>query len=262
MENKSVCRICPRNCKANRSDTLGFCGLDNKIHLSSAIVHYGEEPCFNGTNGVGNLFFTSCNLHCLYCQNYQISHQKQGSVLSQDQLAEKALMLQEKGVHFIGLVTPSHQSPYIRKAIKKAILNGLKIPIIYNSSAYDSLEELKKWEGLISIYLPDIKYSNDELAFKYSKVKDYVNVSREAITEMYRQVSDINIDYGNNGNNGNHGDNGCGIATKGLWVRHLVLPNNQAGTWESLCFLAFEISLDIGLSIMSQYGPLFNAKKY
>jgi len=240
------CTICPRHCPVDRTNNeLGFCGLPAGIFVSSRIIHWGEEPCFTGTKGVGNFFFTSCNLTCVYCQNYQISQMQKGNQkISTEEFVESALAFQSQGVHFVGLVTPSHQSPWIRKALKQAINQGFNTPIIYNSSGYDSIEELKKWEGLIHVYLPDLKYATNSNGKKYSHVNNYETVSKNVILEMYRQVGDIQI----------HPD--TGIAKKGLWVRHLVLPNQIAGTWESLCFLSLEVSKKIGLSLMAQYTPM------
>jgi putative pyruvate formate lyase activating enzyme len=213
--------------------------------LSSAVVHYGEEPVFSGDSGVGNFFFTSCNLACVYCQNYQISQLRKGKLISEYEFIEQMFAFQDKDCCFIGLVSPSHQSPWIRSAVIKAKSQGLNIPIIYNSAAYDDIDQLKQWDGLIDVYLPDIRYSDDRLARLYSGAVDYVETSREAVLEMYRQVGQVKF------------DNTQKTVLSGVWVRHLILPNNLAGSWETLCFLAFELSTQIGLSLMSQYNPLY-----
>jgi putative pyruvate formate lyase activating enzyme len=216
--------------------------------LSSAQLHYGEEPIFSA-KGVGNFFFTSCNMACVYCQNYQISQNNQGQLISESDFMNKMFAFQEQDCSFIGLVSPSHQAPWIRKAIEKAINEGFNTPIIYNSSAYDDITQLKKWDGLIDVYLPDIRYSNNSNALQYSGVSDYVEISRDTISEMYRQV----------GNPILHSNSQI---VSGLWVRHLVLPNGLSDSWESLCFLALELSPKVGLSLMAQYNPLYHAKKF
>jgi len=243
------CNICPRKCLVDRyNGEIGFCGLKPGIYLSSAVVHYGEEPCFSGNSGVGNLFFTSCNLGCVYCQNYQISQLRKGVPVSEDYLIDQMFKFQDQNVSFLGLVSPSHQAPWIRKALIKAKKMGLIIPVLYNSSSYDLVSELKKWEGIIDIYLADFKYSSENIAKRLSNVTNYVKVAKKAIYEMYKQSGPIVVKNG--------------IAKKGLWIRHLVLPNRMAGTWECLCYLALEVSTNIGISIMAQYEPVYNAFKY
>jgi len=226
----------------------GFCGIPSGIILSSAQRHYGEEPIFS-KEGVGNFFFTSCNMSCIYCQNYQISQTHKGQAIHESTFIDRMFLFQEQNCAFIGLVSPSHQSPWIRKAVKKANRLGLNTPIIYNSSAYDDIEQLKKWEGLIDVYLPDIRYSNNDNAYRYSGVSDYVEISRDAISEMYRQVGNPKLDD-------------IDTIISGLWVRHLILPNGLSGSWESLCFLALELSPKIGVSLMAQYNPLYQAAQF
>jgi putative pyruvate formate lyase activating enzyme len=216
--------------------------------LSSAQMHYGEESIFS-KKGVGNFFLTSCNMSCVYCQNYQISQTHTGQSISEFNFIKQMFAFQEQNCSFIGLVSPSHQSPWIRKAVKKAIKEGFNTPIVYNSAAYDDMEQLKKWDGLIDVYLPDLKYSDNRNAYRYSGISNYVEISRDAITEMYRQVGSPKLDANE-------------YIISGLWVRHLVLPNGLAGSWNSLCFLALELSPKIGLSLMSQYNPLYHAKKF
>jgi putative pyruvate formate lyase activating enzyme len=240
-----ACNICPRKCQVNSLLKKGHCGISPGIILSSAQIHYGEEPIFS-EKGVGNFFFTSCNMSCVYCQNYQISQTNQGQAVKELEFVDQMFSFQEQGCSFIGLVSPSHQSPWIRSAVKKAIIDGFNTPIIYNSSAYDDSEQLKKWEGMIDVYLPDIRYSDNSNAYRYSGVSDYVDISRHAISEMYRQVGCPKFDSNDQ-------------IISGLWVRHLVLPNGLAGSWDSLCFLALELSSSIGLSLMAQYNPLYQA---
>ena len=248
----SPCNACPRKCSVDRMNgQTGFCGLDHRIHISWAGLHFGEEPCFSGRGGVGNIFFSSCNMACVYCQNFQISRDGVGDrVYSVEEFAETALDLQSRGVDFLGLVSPSHQAPQIREGLVEAKKQGLTIPVLYNSSGYDSVEQLKAFEGLVDCYLPDLRYSDDVMAEKYSKAPGYVEASRNAVQEMHRQAGEMKIDPE------------TGLAEKGVWARVLVLPNDVGGVWETMCFLALEISPHIGLSVMAQYSPLHEAEAY
>ncbi|MFA4905384.1 MAG: radical SAM protein [Candidatus Margulisiibacteriota bacterium] len=218
------------------------------IKIASLGPHLGEEPSISGTCGSGTIFFSGCNLRCVYCQNYQISQQGMGYEVRGMELADKMLDLQAKGCHNINLVSPSHVAPQVIEALKLAKARGLKIPIVYNTNGYDSPQILKMMKGWVDIYLPDIKYSSDENAFKYSGVKNYVERNRAAITEMFRQVGNLQLDEN-------------GIARWGIIVRHLVLPNDIAGSFESLKFLA-SLSRDIRVSIMAQYHPCHKASQY
>lgn len=213
--------------------------------------HFGEEPFLSGTRGSGAIFISDCNLRCVYCQNWQIS-QGQGKGMSNElcalDLADKMLDLQGQGCHNINLVSPSHVVPQILETLKIAKSRGLKIPIVYNTNGYDSPQILKIMEGSIDIYLPDIKYSSDENALKYSGVKNYVKRNREAIAEMFRQVGNLELDKE-------------GVARRGIIVRHLVLPNDLAGSFDSLKFLS-SLSKDIWVSIMAQYHPCHKAAEY
>ncbi len=246
------CRVCPRECGVDRrAGETGFCGLDDALHVAWAGPHFGEEPCLSGTRGVGNVFFSGCNLACVYCQNHQISHQRVGDrVMDREEFADLALDLEARGVHFLGLVTPSPQAPLVREALAHAKSRGLSLPVVYNTSAYDSVERLRAFDGLVDVYLPDLKYAEDAKAARYSGVEDYVGPARNAVLEMYRQAGDMEFDPE------------TGLARRGVWARHLVLPGGIAGTWETLCFLAFELSTRIGLSVMAQYSPLCEAADY
>ncbi|MFA4967608.1 MAG: radical SAM protein [Candidatus Margulisiibacteriota bacterium] len=240
------CTVCPRNCRKNRlKNEEGYCRSGLKIKVSSIGPHYGEEPPISGTKGSGTVFFSNCNLRCRFCQNYQISQEGLGYFISEEELADKMLELQVQGCHNINLVSPTHFGPQILKTIIMAKGKGLAVPIVYNSNGYESLEMLKLFDGYIDIYLPDIKYSDNKMALKYSEVGDYVENNRTAIKEMFRQVGELKLDEN-------------GIAVKGMIVRHLVLPNNIAGSYESLKFLA-SIYPDIQISIMSQYSPCHKA---
>jgi len=249
------CIICPRNCKVNRlRDEKGYCRSADKLKIAHFGLHFGEEPFISGTNGSGTIFFYNCNMRCVFCQNWQISQvdinddiYKQ-SDYSEERLAEIMLSLQEQKAHNINLVSPTHYIPQLVKGIYLAKKKGLKIPIIYNTNGYDSLKILKLLERVIDIYLPDIKYSSNKNAEKYSNTSSYVEVNRKAIKEMFRQVGNLIFDKN-------------GIAQRGLIVRHLVLPNDIAGSKDSLKFLA-SINMDIYIGIMSQYNPCFKSKQY
>lgn len=218
------------------------------MNIASIGPHFGEEPPLSGTRGSGTVFFSGCNLRCVYCQNYQISWEGLGDERSEVGIAEEMIKLQEHGCHNINLVSPTHVANQVRKILVLAKEKGLKIPVVYNTNGSDAVSVLRSFEGLVDIYLPDIKYSDDEMAFKYSGAKNYVEKNREAIKEMFRQVGNMVVDEE-------------GIAKKGMIVRHLVLPNGIAGSYDSLKFLA-SLSKDIWLSVMAQYHPCYKAKEY
>jgi len=245
----SECTVCPHACKVDRTgEGRGVCGQSDQLTVGASVQHFGEEPPFTGTRGVGNLFVTSCNLACDYCQNFQISQEGQGMEYSYAQVAEQMLRLQSEGVHFIGWVSPSHVVPGLLKSLALARGKGLHLPIIYNTNGYDALPTLKLLDGIIDIYLPDLKYAHNDVAREYSHIKHYVDHSRSAIEEMYRQVGPLTL-------------TDQGQAERGLLVRHLVLPNETAGTWETLCFIALELSTKVPVSLMSQYQPVHKAAK-
>jgi len=241
------CRVCPRACKVDRNrEELGACRIGSNATVASAMPHFGEEPGLSGTRGAGTIFFGGCNLRCIICQNYQISQTQQSPQYTADQIAEMMLRLQERGCHNIDLVSPTHVGPQVLEAIARAAERGLDIPIMYNSNGYDSLEMLRLFDGVADIYLPDLKYSNDEAARAVSGVSGYVGRARAALREMYRQVGDVVFDRN-------------GVITRGVVVRILVLPDDLAGVYESLCFIAEELSTRVQLSIMSQYYPTHKA---
>lgn len=240
------CTLCPRTCKVDRTSGLkGFCRTGNKPFVSSWGPHFGEERPLVGRFGSGTIFFGNCNLGCLFCQNYSISHLGEGEEISFERLADIMLLLQRDGCHNINLVTPTHQMPMILRAIQIASERGLQIPIVYNCGGYESLHSLKILEGVIDIYMPDFKYIDPEKAERYSYAKDYPEVAKSALKEMHRQVGDLIIDKG--------------IALRGLLVRHLVLPEGIAGTEGVVAFIAEEISKDTYINIMDQYHPCFKA---
>lgn len=244
------CTVCPRNCKVNRlKGEIGKCRSTEDVVISSVSPHYGEEPPLVGYGGSGTIFLTNCNLACIYCQNYDISHLKAGQKVELKELATAMILLQNRGCHNINLVTPTHFTPQIVKSLILAIEMGLTLPIVYNCGGYESVETLKLLDGIVDIYMPDVKYSSNDFGKKYSGVPDYFDVVKKALKEMYRQVGDLKMS-----------DNG--IAYRGLLIRHLVLPNDLAGSREVLSFIANEISKNSYLNIMDQYRPEYKAYKH
>lgn len=240
------CTLCPRECRVDRtSGEKGFCKTGDKPFISSWGPHFGEERPLVGRFGSGTIFLGNCNLGCLFCQNYSISHLGEGIEMSFEKLADIMLTLQRGGCHNINFVTPTHQMPMILKAIKIASEKGLNVPIVYNCGGYESLHAIRLLEGVADIYMPDFKYINPEMALKYSYAEDYPEVAIAAIKEMHRQVGDLTMDKG--------------IALRGLLVRHLVLPEGVAGTAGVVKFIAEEISKDTYINIMDQYRPCFKA---
>jgi putative pyruvate formate lyase activating enzyme len=244
------CTLCPRNCLADRTaGIMGFCRTGNKPYVSSYNAHFGEEAPLVGQKGSGTIFFTHCNLGCIFCQNYSISHLGEGREISFKALADIMLALQGYGCHNINLVTPTHQVPMILRSLEIAIDKGLKIPLVYNCGGYETIETLRVLEGVIDIFMPDFKFADPEAAKKYAQAKDYPAVAKDALREMHRQVGDLITD-------------GRGVALRGLLVRHLVLPEGLAGTEEIVRFLAEEISPNTYTNIMAQYYPSFRASGY
>ncbi len=249
----SSCDICPRECGVNRlSGEEGFCRSRFLPAVSSVCSHHGEEPVLSGTRGSGTVFFSNCNMRCIYCQNYQISQdydQQQSREIDCYTLAERMIYLQDDmGCHNINFVSPSHFVPQMVRAVLEAVPMGLHIPLVYNSGGYDSVETLKELDGIINIYLPDLRYSSDKHATEYSQAPNYVKHARAAIKEMYRQVGNLRLDE-------------AGLAQQGLIVRHLILPNRLAGSEDSLKWLTNEVSPDVTMSVMSQYYPAYKANQ-
>jgi putative pyruvate formate lyase activating enzyme len=250
----TACDICPRECGKNRlGGKVGKCHSGSLPIVASFCAHHGEEPVLSGNRGSGTIFFGNCNMRCVYCQNHQISQDpvaQHRNEVSASVLAERMLYLQnELGCHNINLVTPSHFVPQIVRALLEAVPRGLRLPLVYNTSSYDSLQTLLELDGIISIYLADIRYASNVMGRKYSRVHHYVERSRAAIKEMQRQVGDLVVDEN-------------GIAQKGLIVRHLILPHQTAGSEESLRWLVEEVSPKVAVSIMSQYYPAHRAFRY
>lgn len=245
------CVCCPHNCEVNRlKNELGKCASGYKPIVSSYTLHFGEEPVLSGTRGAGNIFFGNCNLRCVYCQNFEISQNAKKEIeneVSHERLAEIMLELQNRNCHNIGLVSPTHFSGSILKSIFLAAQKGLNLPIIYNSNGYDSVELLKLYDGVIDIYLPDFKYGDDEYALKYSRAENYFDKTKDAVTEMHRQVGSKLIYDGD-------------VITRGLIIRHLVLPNNLAESEKVFEFIA-ALDPEIHISLMAQYFPANKASK-
>ena len=240
-----ACNICPKDCGNNRlNDEISACYSGRLPIVSSYTAHFGEEPCLSGTHGAGNIFFGNCNLRCVYCQNYQISQtwktQKKNEV-THERLAEMMLELQDRGCHNIGFVSPTHFAPQMARAILIAAENGLRLPIVYNTNAYDSVEVLELLDGIVDIYLPDLKYADSDAGFQYSKVRDYTLHARAAINEMHRQMGDELV------------FDESGLLKRGLMIRLLVLPNDIAGIEENLRWIRDELSPKTALSLMAQY---------
>jgi putative pyruvate formate lyase activating enzyme len=245
------CDLCARYCRVNRRESIrgAICRTGERPVVYSAGPHHGEEDCLRGWRSSGTIFFSWCNLRCIYCQNWEIAWQGEGQEVSDEELAQMMLRLEAQGCHNINLVTPSHVVAQILAAVAIAAEQGLRLPLVYNTSGYDSPEALGLLDGVIDIYMPDMKYGDDKLARKYSHVRDYVQVNQAAVREMHRQVGDLVI-------------NSDGLAERGLLVRHLVLPNGISGAETVLKFLAEEISPNTYLNLMGQYHPCYRAGEH
>jgi putative pyruvate formate lyase activating enzyme len=243
------CTACPRNCRINRlEDKFAVCKTGRHAVVSSHFAHHGEEDCLRGWRGSGTIFFTGCNLRCIFCQNFDISWQVRGTPGPPRELAAMMLELQAQGCHNINFVTPEHVVPQIVEALPYAIEQGLRLPLVYNTSAYDSMESLELLDGLVDIYMPDFKYWDSEMARKYSRAPDYPAVARRAIKEMHRQVGNLIIE-----NNG--------LARHGLLIRHLVMPGDVAGTPAVMQWIADELSPETFINVMAQYHPAGKVSK-
>ena len=244
------CSICPRNCRIDRTKgQIGYCQSGHEIKAALASVHMWEEPPISGSCGSGTIFFSGCNLRCVFCQNYTISSENSGKTISTERLSEIMLEQQARGVHNINLVTATHFIPSIIKAVQKAKNNGLKIPIVYNTGGYEKVESIKMLEGTVDIYLPDIKYFSSELSLKYSGASDYFSYASEAVLEMYRQT----------GNN-IYDDNG--IMKIGVIIRHMIMPSHREDSYKVLDWIRDNIGTEACVSLLSQYTPAYNAEKY
>jgi len=243
------CRVCPRECGARRlRGETGVCGVGSEAVVSSYGPHFGEEAPLVGVGGSGTIFLARCNLQCVFCQNFEISQRGDGEVVSPPRLAAMMLELQRLGCHNINFVTPTHQVFQFLRALPTAIQSGLNLPLVYNCGGYESRQALRLLDGIVDIYMPDFKYADAETAKRYSGVEDYPGVAKAALREMHRQVGDLTLD-------------GRGVARRGLLVRHLVLPNDLAGTAETVAFLA-QLSPLTYLNVMGQYRPCYHAREY
>ena len=237
------CKVCPRDCEVNRlNNEHSVCKTGRKARVGSYAPHYGEEDCLRGTNGSGTIFFSLCNLKCVFCQNYDISQDGEGIEVSPEDLAAMMLDLQNRGCHNINFVTPEHVVPQILEALPLAVQMGLRLPLVYNTGAYDSMESMRMMEDIVDIYMPDFKYWSNERSQKYLKAKDYPETARTVIKEMHRQVGDLVLDEN-------------GLAKRGVLLRHLVMPDGLEDAENIMGYLSKEISADTYLNIMSQYFP-------
>ena len=243
------CNLCPRNCLVDRSKTIGVCGMKDKLVVAKAYLHKREEPCISGSTGSGTIFFTGCNLKCIFCQNREISTKLIGQEISIEEFSNICLNLEKQGANNINLVTPTHFVPLIIEGLKLAKEKGLSIPIVYNTSSYENIDTIKMLDGIIDIYLPDLKYFNDEYAIKYSHAPNYFNIASCAIKEMYKQVGKPTFDKN-------------GMMIKGVIVRHMVMPNLKEDTKKILDYLYKTYHNNIFISIMNQYTPIKHFERF
>jgi len=248
-EKMNPCTLCPRQCEVYRGrGQTGFCGIGDFPLVSSVGPHFGEESVLVGSGGSGTIFFAGCNLGCVFCQNYDISHKRAGRKMTVEKLAQAMLGLQDYGCSNINCVTPTHVAVAIAAAIELARKEGLKLPTVYNTGGYDSVETLRLLEGFVDIYMPDMKYSDSKVTEELSEAPDYPQVNFAAVKEMHRQVGDLKVKNG--------------LATRGLLIRHLVLPENLAGSFDVIDFLAEQISPRTTINVMNQYRPCYKASSH
>ena len=243
-EHLKECRLCPRECGVNRYETAGVCGVGGRPKLTNAILHFGEEPPLAGRGGAGTVFFSGCSMKCVYCQNMGFSQRGVGVEIDVEDLSFIFLELQKAGAKTLDLVTPTPNLPFILEALYRSIDDGLELPLVYNTSGYERIETLKLLKGIVDIYLVDIRYTDDEMGYRYSKVPDYWSVARKAVKEMFDQVGPFDEEK-----------------MKGIIIRLLVLPNDVSGTLKALEFMAEELSNEVPIAVMSQYVPLFEARR-
>jgi putative pyruvate formate lyase activating enzyme len=243
------CELCPRRCRVNRlAGETGFCGVAGRPVISSLGPHFGEEPPLVGVGGSGTIFFTGCNLGCVFCQNHDISHGREGRVVTESDLADAMLSLQSLGCHNVNWVTPTHQTPFIFAALDIARARGLTVPTVFNCGGYESVEVLRRFAGRVEIYMPDAKFFTAETAARYADAPDYPAVMTAALKEMHRQVGDLEIRDG--------------LAVRGLLIRHLVMPGLVDESLAILDFIAKEISRDTFVNVMDQYRPSYRAHEF
>lgn len=243
------CWLCPRKCGVNRlKGEKGYCRSGKELMVSSATPHFGEEDVLVGSGGSGTIFLTNCNLRCIFCQNYDITHLGRGKIVEIQEFADLMIYLQRIGTHNINFVTPTHYTPFIIDSLRVAYKKGLRLPLVYNCSGYENVEVIKLLDGLIDIYMPDFKYGENSYAKRYSNVDDYFERACESLKEMHRQVGDLYVENG--------------IAYRGLLIRHLVMPNNTASSEKVLQFIANELSKDSYVNIMAQYRPCYLSRNF
>lgn len=246
----TACSLCPRTCGIDRTcGNTGYCGVGDRPFVSSHGPHFGEEPPLVGSGGSGTIFMGGCNLGCVFCQNWSISHAREGVYIDEDALAALMLGLERTGCHNINIVTPTHQMPMVLGALATASAEGLRLPLVYNCGGYESLEAIKLLDGIVDIYMPDLKYMDSSVAARLSDAPDYPEVAMAALCEMHRQVGDLVTDS-------------AGVAQRGLLLRHLVLPGGLAGTEKVLAFIAGRLSKDTYVNIMDQYRPCYKAGEF
>ncbi len=244
------CKLCPRECGVNREKgESGFCGAGNTVKIARSALHFWEEPCISGENGSGTVFFSHCNMKCVFCQNYEISTKNKGKIITVADLAGEFLKLQKLSAHNINLVTPTHYIPQIIAALDTARKDGLKLPVVYNCGGYESVESIKRLSGHVDIYMPDMKYFSDKYAIKYSSAPGYFNVASAALSEMVEQVGKPVFDKN-------------GIMTRGVIVRHMMLPGLLSETKKIIDYLYDMYGNDIYISLMSQYTPMKNVESF
>ncbi|MFP8958476.1 radical SAM protein [Natrialbaceae archaeon A-CW3] len=242
------CDLCAYDCRVDRTaGHLGTCQVDDTVHVSSYFPHFGEEECLRGYNGSGTIFLAHCNMKCVFCQNFETSHEADGEPTTPEGIAEMALELEARGCHNINFVSPTHHSPSIVEAINIATDRGLDLPIVWNCGGYERAEILERLEGIVDVYMPDVKWADDAAAAKYSKAPNYWENVRDSLREMHRQVGDLRLDD-------------TGLATGGLLIRHLVMPNHVESAKDVLTFVAEEVSADTFVNVMAQYQPYYKAK--
>ena len=247
---EELCKQCPRQCGVNRKSVLGFCGVPEQPKVAKACLHMWEEPCISGTRGSGAVFFSGCNLKCIFCQNFDISQNNYGKVISIERLEEIFIELIDKGAHNINLVNPSHYTGAIKQALLSLKQQGkLTVPVVYNTNGYETIDTLKSMEGLVNVYLPDFKYFSEITSLKYSKAQDYPEVCKKAIIEMYNQVGSPVLDA-------------SGIVQHGLIIRHLILPGHVKESINVLNWINENLPKSVYVSLMSQYIPYYSAEKY
>lgn len=246
---KNQCSLCPRMCMADRENTTGYCGVKNTLRVARAALHFWEEPCISGEEGSGAVFFTGCNLRCVFCQNHRIARAEQGKEITVERLAEIFLELQSQGANNINLVTATHYVPQVAEALKTAKMNGLRIPVVYNCGGYECVETLKKLEGMVDIYLPDFKYLDSERAKRYSHAENYPEIAKAALAEMVRQQPAPEFDE-------------RGMMKKGVIVRHLMLPGGIKDSKAVVKYLYEQYGNQIYISLMNQYTPLPHVAEY